>query len=494
MVQKRQLAEEEYDVSAKHLKLEHSCELVPSLQFTKVPRQSDKDEGCFFKPIIGVDYGFLSGKLTDLPVCTTKDVDYTLTGSLSTSSLTSSMTSEEDVRSEYPLRTPDDSPLKPRTLTQHEDAYSSLLGCPPLKEIPIGPKYQADIPEWHGYDAQYASLCSGSSSVSTVPQTLQTNSMRYDKDEIKFMGSCVIAMPEDPAIHDDDTVGRGRSDCYCNNPGSLGCVQQHIKEGREILKGSIGQEKLAELGFGNMGELVAEKWTEEDEQLFHEVVYSNPVSLGKNFWDHLAEAFPSRTNEDIVSYYFNVFMLRRRAEQNRCDPMNIDSDDDEWHGSEEDYSCQDELHAYDSYEHGNGIDNPVMDHYKDVIIPHNQIESTNFSELQSRKTHNSCSFDSTSQPSEKTMVDESGEGDHDLQYDSCTSSVTAGAPCMADSSKSWGNHGFIFEPSDCKVWDVGYFSCSRTKTDFLPTGSMIEEVFGVGSWNFDATDDDKSSN
>lgn len=489
MVQKRQLAEEEYDVSAKHLKLEHSCELVPSLHFTKeVPRQSDKDEGCFFKPIIGVDYGFVSGKFTDLPVCTTKDVDYTLTGNLSTSSLTSSMTSEGDVRSEYPLQTPDDSPLKPRTLTHPEDACSSILGRP-LKEIPIGPNYQADIPEWCGYDAHYASLCSGSSKLHK-----QTNSISYDKDEIKLMGSCVIPMPEDPAINDDDTIGRGRTICYCKNPGSLGCVQQHIKEGREILKGSIGDEKLAELGFGNMGELVAEKWTEEDEQLFHEVVYSNPVSLGKNFWDHLAESFPTRTNQEIVSYYFNVFMLRRRAEQNRCDPMNIDSDDDEWHGSdrsEEDYSCQDETRVYDSYEHGNGIDNPIMDHYKDAEFSHNQIESRKFSELQSRKLHNSCSFESTSQPSEKTMMDESGEGDHDLQYDSCTSSDTAG---MVDNSKSWGNHEFIFEPSDSKVWDVGYFSCSRTKTDFLPTGSMIEEVFGVGSWNFEVRDDDKSSN
>ncbi|KAJ9567343.1 hypothetical protein OSB04_003309 [Centaurea solstitialis] len=467
MVQKRQLAEKEYDVSAKHLKLEHSCELVPSLQFTKeeVPYQSDKDEGCFFKPNIGVDSGFISGKFTDVPA---KDVDYTLAGSLSTSSLTSGMTSEDDVRSEYPLQTPDHSPLKPRTLTQREDAYSCLLGHPPLKEVPVGPNYQADIPEWRGYDAQYAS------------QTSQTNTISYYNDELKFMGSCVISMPEDPAIHGDDTVGKGRSDCYCKNPGSVGCTQQHIKEGMEILKGSIGDEKLAELGFGNMGELVAQKWTEDDEQLFHEVVYSNPVSLGRNFWHHLAEAFPSRTNQEIVSYYFNVFMLRRRAEQNRRDPMNVDSDDDEWHGSErseEDYSCQDEIHVYDSYEHGNGID---------VGIPCNRMESINLSELQSRKSHNSSSIDSTSQPC--------GEGDCDLQYDSCTSSDTAGAPCVVDSGKLWANHEFIFEPSDSKAWDVGYFSCSRTKTDFLPTGSMIEEVFGVGSWNFEVTEDDKNSN
>ncbi|CAI9281484.1 unnamed protein product [Lactuca saligna] len=156
-----------------------------------------------------------------------------------------------------------------------------------------------------------------------------------------------------------------------------------------------------------MGESVANKWSEEDEHLFHEVVYSNPVSFGKNFWNHLSEVFPSRSNHEIVGYYFNVFMLRIRAEQNRFDPMNADSDDDEWQGSDE----SEETEKYDSGEHGNGIEDSIVDEY--------------------------------------------------------------------------------FEPSDHRDWDVGYFSCSRTKSDFLPTGSMIEEVFGVESWNFD---DNESSN
>ena len=31
----------------------------------------------------------------------------------------------------------------------------------------------------------------------------------------------------------------------------------------------------------------------------------------------------------FVSYYFNVYLYRRRAYQNRSDPSNIDIDDDE---------------------------------------------------------------------------------------------------------------------------------------------------------------------
>nr|GEW02691.1 zinc finger protein ZAT9-like [Tanacetum cinerariifolium] len=339
MVHKRQLVENECDVSSKRLKSQYGGELVPCSEPTKyVPFNSDKDEACFYKPVIEVDYGFVSGNLTDLPVCTTKDVDSSLPGCLSTSSWASSTLTEEDVGSDA-------------SAMQTPDAYSYLLEHSPLKQVPIGTEYQAEIPEWRG----------------------------YDDDENKFLGSCVIPMPQDSSIDDSDTVGSGRTDCYCNIPESLECVQQHIKDTGETLKASIGEEVFAELGFGSMGEVVAEKWTEEDEQLFHEVVNSNPVSLGKNFWNHLAAEFPSRTRQEIVSYYFNVFVLRRRAEQNRCDPMNADSDDDEWQGSdvsEED----DEIHKFDSCGHGKGIE-------------------------ETRQLHNSCSIDSTSQPSDNTMVD-----------------------------------------------------------------------------------------
>lgn len=414
MVQKRQLAEEEYDVSPKHLKLEHTYELVPK---EDVPLHSDKDGGCFFKPINEVDCGFISGKFTDIPC------------RLSTSSWASSTTSEEDLRSEEPFQT--------------YNHYSYLLKHVPLKEVPIGSEYQADIPEWCG----------------------------YDEAEIKLMGSCIIPMPEDPTVHDNATIRGNKTDCFCENSGSRRCVQQHIDEAKDILKESIGLERFAELGFDNMGEAVADKWSEEDEELFHKVVYLNPVSVGKNFWNHLAEEFPFRTYQEVVSYYFNVFVLRRRAEQNRCDPTNVDSDDDEWQGSDRSEE-ENGIQKFDSYESGIDIENPIMNRSTDS---------------QPGKLHNSCSVDSTSQLSEKT------DGDLDYQCDSCTSSDTAAAPCTSEVTvgynNSWSNNEFIFEPLDSRVWDVGYFSCLGTKTDFLPTGSMIEEVFGVESWDFDVTDD-----
>ncbi|XP_071693415.1 uncharacterized protein [Rutidosis leptorrhynchoides] len=387
MVQKRQLAAEEYDVSSKHLKLENSYQLVSCLEFPLKGITVD----CFNKETSKSYYQFENCKTLDHPpVCDAN-----------------------------PIHPVEHNPPKPRTLIKPEDTYRCLLRCPPLKQVPIGPECQADIPEWCGY-TEY---------------------------ENKFIGSSVILMPElDPTVCSDDTVGKGRTDCCCEDSGSLRCVRQHIIEARENLKRRIGNERFSTLGFDTMGDFVACKWTEEDEQLFHEVVYSNPASLGKNFWENLADAFPSRTNREIVSYYFNVFVLQRRAEQNRFDPMNADSDDDEWQGNElseeeDDDLCQDEIQKY-----GLSIKDSIFD-YKD----------------------------------------------YDFQDDSCTSSEfqdSQTSDVNVECGKSLTNDDFIFNNSDSKVWDVGYFSFP-CKTDFLPTGSMIEEIFGVNSLDFNVTDNNE---
>ncbi|KAG6398876.1 hypothetical protein SASPL_140347 [Salvia splendens] len=127
-------------------------------------------------------------------------------------------------------------------------------------------------------------------------------------------------------------VGRGRTDCCCLDMGSLRCVQQHVNEAREKLRETIGYENFLDLGFCNMGHEVAYQWTPHDEEVFHDIVYSNPESRGRKFWKHLTVAFPTRTKNELVSYYFNVFVLRRRALQNRSYLLEIDSDDDELRG------------------------------------------------------------------------------------------------------------------------------------------------------------------
>lgn len=120
----------------------------------------------------------------------------------------------------------------------------------------------------------------------------------------KLSGTCVVPMPA------------------LNMPKNMDDI---------VRKGMLGFEKLGDMGFCYMGEEVARSWGDEDALSFHEVVYSNPVTLGRNFWKHLEAAFLSPTKHEIVSFYLNGFVLRRRATHNRWLMLDIDSDDDEWH-------------------------------------------------------------------------------------------------------------------------------------------------------------------
>uniref|UniRef100_A0A5B7BNV0 Myb-like domain-containing protein n=1 Tax=Davidia involucrata TaxID=16924 RepID=A0A5B7BNV0_DAVIN len=221
-----------------------------------------------------------------------------------------------------------------RAFVQSDDIYSNLVDHPPGKLVSVGPDHQADVPEWapqlkktfeclNKSDAQFMSTHSSYSCL-----------MDDDDYEKKLMGTCVIPMPdlESPAFN-CSLDGGARNNCNCLDGGSVRCVRQHVMEVREKLQADLGQKVFEELGFCDMGEEVAKKWTGEEEQAFYEVVISNPASECKNFWEHLSAIFPSR-KKDLVSYYFNVFMLRKRAEQNRFDPLNIDSDNDEWQRSE----------------------------------------------------------------------------------------------------------------------------------------------------------------
>lgn len=215
-----------------------------------------------------------------------------------------------------------------RNLLHSDKICSSPVDYSPHNLVSIGPEHQAYVPEW-GHEGSHTS----DNLANLVPQHEGSNTLGVDEE--KLMGTCVISMPdlEASANFCCEDVG-ARNNCMCADSGSVRCVRQHVTDAREKLREDLGLELFEELGFYEMGEEVAEKWSEEEEHVFHDVVLSNPASLGKNFWHNLSVAFPSQTHKDLVSYYFNVFVLRKRAEQNRIESLKIDSDDDELQKSE----------------------------------------------------------------------------------------------------------------------------------------------------------------
>eukprot|EP00250_Pteridium_aquilinum_P017332 c23577_g1_i1 orf=186-1448(+) len=186
----------------------------------------------------------------------------------------------------------------------YEGHTSSLT---PRKRVPLGQDFQAELPD-----------------------RIFLNSKRpcrsdCEVDSLRWLGECVWPKQEARLMKFEESASRvSHQECSCELQDSLECVRLHIKEKRKALKAELG-EAFYMWGFQEMGEVVAEKWTHEEQSTFQELVQKNPES----FWPRLYENFPARCMTDLVSYYFNVFVLRRRAIQNRVNPDNIDSDDDE---------------------------------------------------------------------------------------------------------------------------------------------------------------------
>ncbi|KAM5570864.1 hypothetical protein ABKV19_011487 [Rosa sericea] len=509
MVQKRPLDDEQIFVSLKHPRqVGHSKELVSfseSVFAGDVSKPQTLEDGLERCNTGGEEK--LSGDVFASLPKVGEDINASAPGSFTISSWTTSTTREEDSFPQAPCHGfyfPEYfNPERPIRTLASEDIYSFLLDHPPRKSASIGPEHQAVIPQW------------GAHGTNNTSSHLDTFQLHLENDK-RLMGTSVIPMPDSELSTDGECiVGNGRIDCSCEDKASVGCVRQHILEAREKLIKDIGTERFAELGFCDMGEQVAEKWSDEEEKLFHQVVFSNPASSDKNFWDNLSAVFPSRTKKEIVSYYFNVFMLRKRARQNRYDPVNVDSDNDEWegsnvHGDNEPGVTEDDDSVVDSpgYQNDPGYNRSWggdMQEYDEDVVDDTcdnvnvDIYGGSIKQISVRCPRNLVNNGGSSpivQFQKDIAWDE--KGDQEVQDDSCTS-FEAGAASQDNQLRSengdhWevgcfngtsklGDHEYVLEPCDAKVWDAGYSTCRKNKVDFLPTCNMIEEVFGKDSWN-----------
>ncbi|MCD7471341.1 hypothetical protein HAX54_011689 [Datura stramonium] len=170
-------------------------------------------------------------------------------------------------------------------------------------EVPVGPLHQAEVPEWTGVISESDSKWLGA---------------RMWPPEVEKTKSLVEL----------DPIGKGRqSSCGCPFPQSVECIRFHIAEKRFKLKLELGI-LFFRWRFDRMGEEVSLSWTAKEEEKFKILVRSSATSKSK-LWKNYKKLFPSKTRNMLVSYYFNVFLIKRRSYQNRVTPKDLDSDDDE---------------------------------------------------------------------------------------------------------------------------------------------------------------------
>ncbi|GMI66831.1 AT-Rich Interacting Domain 1 [Hibiscus trionum] len=167
-------------------------------------------------------------------------------------------------------------------------------------QVPIGPLFQVEVPEWTG----------GAS-----------------ESDAKWLGTRVwpLERKENEFMVERDRIGKGRQDsCGCHIRDSIQCVKFHVAERRLKVKLELGSA-FYRWKFNKMGEEVAFAWKEEERKMFSCIAKSNPLSP----WEENRKHFHNKSREELVSYYFNVFLLQHKAYRNRITWRNNDSDDEE---------------------------------------------------------------------------------------------------------------------------------------------------------------------
>lgn len=372
--------------------------------------------------------------------------------------------STHDVNDEILIATDEDY-LRRTGFDPLEDDQFLLSDHSYQRRVPIGSDHQADLPDW--IPVKFKTFCSQSSFHDT------------------HSAQNICASSPDMDVQ----VGRSAIDCDCADEGSITCVKQHVMEARENLRRSLGTEMFTELGFSDMGEDVARRWVEMDEDLFHMVVLSNSATLGRNFWTVLPHIFPSRRFRELVSYYFNVFILRKRADQNRFDPLNVDSDNDDWQEEEEEGEEEGEGEEEEEEEEDSAVEShadrnrstPGADVSEELNFQ-NEADDDEEDEFYCGKSL------PLAQPAEGNSTDCSL--DQDAQGDSCTSFERM-YNAERDHENSLAEHRKYeyFDPDcDSKPWEINYFQGTDKSFDFFPTCNVLEEVFGKGSWDKGASD------
>ncbi|KAL8158880.1 hypothetical protein V2J09_000417 [Rumex salicifolius] len=191
----------------------------------------------------------------------------------------------------------DKAPDSPASSSSEQTDGSSPDKLPVKKRVNVGRQYQAEIPSFTG---------------------------GVSESDSKWLGTQVWA----PDILDCKIVtimqlvlGEGRPDkCDCPIPGTVECVRFHTMENNLKLKRELGRA-FYQWKLDRIGETISLSWTPQEEEDFKSVMCATPLSMGKSY-------FPNKTRQEMVDYYFNVFLQRRRSYQNRVTPNAIDSDDE----------------------------------------------------------------------------------------------------------------------------------------------------------------------
>jgi len=166
----------------------------------------------------------------------------------------------------------------------------------PRPVIPIGPRFQAEVPKW---DAK-------------------TNINKFNDDCLKWLGTQIWPMPFLSKTNAKGIDEGGLDSCSSDNHESVDCVG----EARECLKFKFGTA-FSSWKFDDVRD-VSKSWTMEEQKEFESLVKLNPQSSVTRFCNLAMEYFPSKSMKSVINYYYNVYIPRCMSIDGRSSFGDID--------------------------------------------------------------------------------------------------------------------------------------------------------------------------
>ncbi|KAL1549170.1 hypothetical protein AAHA92_17304 [Salvia divinorum] len=193
------------------------------------------------------------------------------------------------------------------------------------KVIPVGPRFQTDVPEW-----DY-----------TVDMNILISSYKSDSDNLKWLGSQVWPIVTRNMKSTTRQIGNGKNNsCSCASRPSADCIKRHVREERLLLQRELGPA-FSSWKFDEMGEQVSESWSLKEQQTYESLMKMTPSANGKCFWKRTLKCLPKKSKKAIVNYYFNVYIPHRmslhRSSTTIKQVNTDDEDEDETYNS--DHKC-----------------------------------------------------------------------------------------------------------------------------------------------------------
>ncbi|XP_060202238.1 uncharacterized protein LOC132630696 isoform X1 [Lycium barbarum] len=170
--------------------------------------------------------------------------------------------------------------------------------------IPVGPRFQADVPDW------------------TVPAG------KDNSENSRWLGTRGWPIEIGNKKVSSRAIGKGRAySCSCWSPGTTVCVKRHVSEERRLLQCELGPAFFS-WKFDEMGEQVSKAWSFKEAATFESLVKRKPQLNGKSFLNNALKSLPQKNGKTIINYYFNVFIPRQLSLQNRSSNKLVNISDD----------------------------------------------------------------------------------------------------------------------------------------------------------------------